>query len=158
MERGVRGKVCSWKSVFVEKGCSWKGVFVERGVCGKGCSWKGVFVEKSVCGKGCALMGRTKDGSELAKSWQTKIHEHALLRIALLLYIGAVNGSQKQYIATGGKGVFMEKGCSWKEVLVERSVRGQVCSWKGLFVEMVCSWKRVFVEMGVRGNGVRGKV
>ena len=30
-------------------------------------------------------MGCTKDGSELAKSWQTQIHEHALLRPVLLL-------------------------------------------------------------------------
>ena len=56
------------------------------------------------------------------------------------------------------KGCSCKKGCSSKEVFVERSVRGQGCSWKGLFVEMVCSWKRVFMEMGVRGNGVRGEV
>ena len=99
VERVVRGEGCSWKGVFVEKCVRGKGVFVERGVRGKGCSWKGVFVERGVRGegcswrrvfveRGCALMGRTKDGSELAKSWQTKIHEHALIRLALPLGSG----------------------------------------------------------------------
>ena len=111
---------------------------MERGVRGEECSWTGVCTHEA-----------TKDASELAKSWQTKIHEHALLRLALLLDKGAVNCIKKQYISTGGK------GCPWKGVFVERSVRGKKCSWKGVFVERgvhgnVWLWKGVFVERGVR--------
>ena len=42
-------------------------------------------------------MGCTKDGSELAKSWQTQIHEHALLRLVLLLYEDASDSSKTMH-------------------------------------------------------------
>ena len=58
----------------------------------------GDYVEPSIIlFEGCARMGCTKDGSELAKSWQTQIHEHALLRLVLLLDEDASDSSKAMH-------------------------------------------------------------
>ena len=63
----------------------------------------GDYVEPlSILFEGCARMGCTKDGSELAKSWQTQIHEHALLRLVLLLDKDAWTSSNNHALSQVG--------------------------------------------------------